>query len=86
MTDYRAWQIHANVNVSGRDAALRVTMSTYDENGDLRATETWRKHVVPLEVEGLAWQALSGLQDLCRMMAAAVHEPASIEGVDEPLF
>jgi len=86
MTDRNAWQIHANVNTSGRDAALRVTISVYDENGDLTASRTWRKHVVPLAVEGLAWQALAGVQDLTRMMSAVCQEPAEIVEVDEPLF
>ena len=86
MQQHNAWQIHANVNVIGSDAALRVTVSRYDENGDLKATQTWRRHITSIDIDGLAWQGLLGCQDLTKMMADACQAPATIEGVDEPLF
>jgi len=74
------------VNSAHGDAALRVTISLYDENGDLTQSQTWRRHVRPLEVEGLDWQALAAVQDLVKMMGDACSAPVQVEGVDQPLF
>ena len=80
------YQIHANVNAAHGDAALRVTLSIYDENGDLVAHKTWRKHVSPLWVEGMEWTAFTGVTDLAKMMAEICETTVTLDDVDTPLF
>jgi len=80
------FQIHANVNSSHGDSALRVTISFYDENGDLVQHKTWRKHVSNMWVEGLEWQALVGLTDLHKMMQDVCGTTVGLDDIDTPLF
>jgi len=61
-------------------------VSFYDENGDLYATRTWRRHCTPLWVEEPAWVALLGLQDLTKMLADACGTVVPAPEVDIPLF
>jgi hypothetical protein len=86
MRDNRTFQIHANVNASHGDSALRVTISWYDENGDLTSSQTWRRHVTPLWVEGSDWTAFSSLSDLAKMLADACGTKVGLDDIDVPLF
>jgi len=86
MADHRTYQIHCNVNVDHGDAALRVTMTWYDEQGFQTDSRTWRKHVKPMVLEGTEWTAYSGVVDLARMMAAVCGTSMTLDDIDEPLF
>lgn len=86
MENHRVWQVHANVNTFDRDSALRVTITFYDENGDMVGSQTWRRHVRALDFLGSDWQAYSAVTELAKMMAdAAVGSPLPDE-LDAPLF
>lgn len=81
------FQIHANVNSQQGDSALRVTISVYDEVGDLTFTQTWRKHVRTLWFDDARWQAYSGIGDLSKLMAIVCTSGELVEDEpDEPLF
>ena len=86
MKDNRTYQIHANVNTDHGDAAMRVTISWYDELGDLVSSQTWRRHVTPVWVEGSDWTAFSALSDLAKMLADACGSTVSLDDIDVPLF
>jgi hypothetical protein len=81
------FQVHANVNSDRGDSALRVTITTYDENGYQVEHQTWRRHVRTLSMDGLDWQAYSAVTELCKMMGElAAGQTLSHEEVDVPLF
>jgi hypothetical protein len=84
---YGTIQVHANANIDGADAGLRVSITMYDESGHEMAHKTWRKHVRALQVDGLDWQAYSAVVDLCRMMGEIASGQATDHiAVDTPLF
>lgn len=86
-TDRTNFQVHANVNADGRDSALRVSITFYDENGFSTAHETYRRHVTTLQLDGTAWQAYSAVVELCKMMGEiATGQRVEHLELDTPLF
>lgn len=86
-TNRTNFQVHANVNSDWGDSALRVTITFYDENGYSTGTETWRRHVRTLDMDGSAWQAYSAVVELCRMMGhIASGREMPHDEIDTPLF
>ena len=87
MSDRSTYQVHANVNVDYGDAALRVTLTTYDESGASLSHRTWRKHVRALSYDGMAWTAYAATQYLVKMMADVVGDGDWVsDAPDVPLF
>ena len=86
MNEDRCFQVHCNVNVNGKDAALRVTITLYDETGHSVAHKTFRKHVTALWMDSLEWQAYCAVTDLGKMMAEVCGEKLIMDEPDVPLF
>lgn len=79
------FQVHANVNADHGDSSLRVTITFYDENGYEVQTQTWRRHVKTLQMDGSAWQAWAAVVDLEHMMAGVCESPSRRLDPDEAL-
>lgn len=81
-------QIHANINTRGRDAALRVTMTTYDADGLPGEPRTWRAHAETVWLDGEAETAAYLVAMLVQMISkqeewrtAMIHLDAPIPGM-----
>jgi len=81
----RTFQVHANVNADHGDCGLRVTITWYDENGYQVGTQTWRRHVRTLDMDGSDWQAFASIGELHKMMADVVESKVGLVEPDEPL-
>ncbi len=84
------YQMHANANMEGRDLALRITLTAYDDAGNEVASRTWRRHVIGAEFDGLEWTAAyaaTELAKLARDRCTQAHELEPIEPeITLPLF
>jgi hypothetical protein len=87
MVDRSGFQVHANVNVIGRDASLRLTITTYSDNGDLEATRTWRRRATAADFDGLTWMAAWATVELGKMMNDELRTRlVQVDDLDQPLF
>jgi hypothetical protein len=87
MSNRLTYQVHANVNVDHGDAALRVTITVYDETGAATSHKTWRGHQKALWVEGSDWMALEAVQGLYKLLAGQVQGAGELAAEpDVPLF
>lgn len=85
-----SYQLHANANVSGRDMALRVTLTRYDEHGNTLEDRTWRAHTVAPQFQELEWTAAVCTTELAKLLRRRLHDPALADDIDPdiqlPLF
>lgn len=85
-----SYQVHANVNMEGRDMALRVTLTVYDAQGNEVNSRTWRRHTVGQVYDGLEWTAAHATTELAKLMRDRLADGHGLEDIQPettlPLF
>jgi hypothetical protein len=80
------FSIHANVNTHGRDVVFRVTMTLYDEHGEVQRPITWRGHDVLPRFDSLSDQAHVAMIHICKMLERCGSEGRVSATYDEGLW
>lgn len=84
--DSDTWQVHATGNQNGRDLALRLTVTAYDEAGFEAGQKTFRRHVTGLQFDDLNAQATYVVCELLKMLDDSFKRAALPDEPDIPMF